>query len=107
MLIVLIAFSSVTIFANNPKNEKARKEIAALNERFAHSFSSGDVPGMISCYTKDATFFAPHSKELSGKSEISKLFRDYTSQGKINFNSKTNSLTFTGNMAIEKGDCFI
>lgn len=103
---VLFAFLfSVSINAQNIKNNKIiSKEIEAVNKKYANSFTSGDAAGMVSCYSKDATFLPPNNEAVSGRDSIKKIFLKFISLGKVKFSSKTLNLIIKRGMVVELGN---
>ncbi len=102
-VLAIILFTAALTAKSKADNKKVNKEIAEVNKNFADSFSSGDAEGMISCYTKDATFLPPNSESYTGTESIKNVFSSLLSQGKVNFSSKTLSLIIRKDIAVEEG----
>ena len=103
IIVFLLAFTFIVLPQTKIRNDKARNKIEQINKSFAKSFSDGNINGMISCYAKDATFFPSGMKEAVGKDSIKIVFTNWLAQGKVKFSTKTQSLIFKQDMAIEVG----
>ncbi len=108
----LIAIMFVLVFllphfsCSRPKAfnaEKVRKSIEEANSKYSEAMRHGNLPGVVACYTVDATMVPPDGEIIKGKDAIEELYKKFFQIGMKEITLTTIEVGGCGDMAYEIG----
>jgi len=91
--------------ASSPSSDPAgvRRIIEHHNSDFARWYASGEIDSVASGFAEDAWQMPPNSPPLVGREAIRQFWRQAVKWGKWDFSLKTQDVSVSGPLAIERG----
>lgn len=101
---VLFLIFSGFIYAQHESHGKIKTLVEQQNEKWMKYYNNGNPEGVASLHTDDAMVFPPNSDFVTGKDQITQMYKEEIANGGKNLVLRTLELIVDHNHAYETGN---